>query len=113
VHPDDIDVVVGAAPAERAALLVPSHEGTGTNAMLLRPPQALAPCLGPESLARHVAQARERGVRSERLELPRVGLDIDRPRDLAILMGTGVPCATLEVCERLRVADLLEAGSAL
>jgi hypothetical protein len=42
-----------------------------------------------------------------------VGLDIDRPRDLAILMGTGVPCATLEVCERFRVADLLEAGSAL
>ncbi len=113
LHSEDIDAVIAAAPSGPAALLVPSHEGTGTNAMLLRPPQALTPCLGPDSLARHIAQAQERGVPLERLERPRVGLDIDRPRDLAILMGAGTACATLEVCERLRIADMLEAGSAL
>ena len=53
LHPDDIDAIVAAGSAERSVLIVPSHEGTGTNAMLLRPPQALAPRLGPDSLARH------------------------------------------------------------
>ena len=42
-------------PGRRAAgplgrLLVPSRDGTGTNAMLLRPPGGAAPRLGPDSL---------------------------------------------------------------
>lgn len=111
LHPDDLDAVIAAGPPGRSALIVPSHEGTGTNAMLLRPPQALAPRLGPDSLARHVAQAHRRGLTLARLERPRVGLDIDNPRDLATLMAIGEDCATLEVCARLSVGDRLEAGS--
>ena len=113
LDPEDIDAVVAAGRPERSVLIVPSHEGTGTNAMLLRPPQALAPRLGPDSLARHTTQAHRRGLPLARLERPRVALDIDTPRDLATLMATGGACATLEVCERLALADLLEAGSAL
>ena len=57
-RPDDIDAII-AAPlgAGPSAVLVPSADGTGTNAMLLRPPAALRPRLGPDSLARHRAQA--------------------------------------------------------
>ena len=47
--------------------------------MLLRPPQALAPRLGPDSLARHTAQATAADCALSRLERPRVGLDIDTP----------------------------------
>jgi 2-phospho-L-lactate guanylyltransferase len=112
LHPDDIDAVVAGGPAGVSALIVPSHEGTGTNAMLLRPPQALAPRLGPDSLARHTAQAARRGLTLERLERPRVGLDIDTPADVAALMATGGRCATLEVCARLEIAAHLEARSA-
>ena len=113
LHPDDIDAIVAAGPPERSALIVPSHEGTGTNAMLLRPPQALAPRLGPDSFARHSAQATRRGLVLGRLDLPRVGLDIDHPHDLTALMAAGGTCATLEVCARRGIADLLEAGSTL
>lgn len=113
MRPADIEAILAAAPPERSALIVPSHEMTGTNAMLLRPPTALAPRLGPDSLARHTAQAARRRLPLERLVLPRVGLDIDTPRDLATLMATHDACATLEVCERLEIASLLEAGSAL
>src|SRR5262249_61373221 len=53
-------------PAEVAALLertapvviVPDRHGTGTNALLLTPPYAIAPAFGTGSFARHAALAR-------------------------------------------------------
>jgi 2-phospho-L-lactate/phosphoenolpyruvate guanylyltransferase len=109
----DAALVRAAAPPAPSAVLVPSHEGTGTNAMLLRPPAAIAPRLGPRSLARHLAQAERRGVRVRRLERPRLALDIDTPRDLVALIARGDDCATVAACMRLSVADRLAAGSAL
>jgi 2-phospho-L-lactate guanylyltransferase len=113
IRPDDVAAVLAAARPGPSAVLVPSHEGTGTNAMLLRPPRAIAPRLGPGSLARHLAQATRRGVAVERLERSRVALDIDTPRDLAVLIARGEDCATAAACARLRVAERLAAGSAL
>lgn len=112
-RPEDLDAVVADAPPGPSATLAPSRDGTGTNAMLLRPPAALAPRLGPASYARHTAQAARRGLPVTRLELPRLALDIDTPADLTALVGVGGACATLEVCARLRVAERLEAGSVL
>jgi len=112
-RPEDIAAIVAAGPALPSALLVPSVDGTGTNAMLLRPPAALAPRLGPDSYARHLAQATRRGLASARLELPRLALDIDTPGDLLALVAAGGACATLEVCARRRITEGLEAGSLL
>jgi len=111
--PDDVAAILAGAPPAPSAVLVPSHEGTGTNAMLLRPPEAIAPCLGPDSLARHLAQAERAGVVVARLERPRLALDIDTPRDLAALVAAGGDCATVAACMRLRVGARLRAGSAL
>jgi 2-phospho-L-lactate guanylyltransferase len=112
-RPEDIAQILAAAPPGRSAVLVPSWDGTGTNAMLLRPPAALSPRLGPDSLARHRAQAEGRGVAVVLEHLPRLALDIDTPRDLAALMVRGGTGATLAACARLGMAGLLEAGSAL
>jgi 2-phospho-L-lactate guanylyltransferase len=112
-RPDDVAAILAASPPAPSAVLVPSHEGTGTNAMLLRPPRAIAPRLGPASLARHLAQAGRRGVAAFRLERPRIALDIDTPRDLAALIARGDDCATVAACARLGVAERLGAGSAL
>jgi 2-phospho-L-lactate guanylyltransferase len=112
-RPEDLAAVLAAAPPAPAAVLVPSHDGSGTNAMLLRPPRAIAPRLGPGSLARHLALAARRGVPVTRLERPRIALDIDTPRDLAALIAGGAECATTAACARLGVAGLLAAGSAL
>jgi 2-phospho-L-lactate guanylyltransferase len=85
IRPADIDTIVAHAPRERGVVLVPSRDGTGTNAMLLSGPRVLAPQLGPGSLALHIAQAHEREVPVMRCELPTVALDIDTPEDLVVL----------------------------
>lgn len=112
-RPDDVAAILGHPLAGPSALLVPSADGTGTNAMLLRPPAGLRPRLGPDSFARHSAEAVRRGLALDRLERPRLALDIDTPADLVMLMAVDAPCATLEVCARLEVGLLLGAGSAL
>ena len=75
---------VGALLADPAAgvVIVPDRHGTGTNALLLAPPTAIAPAFGPGSLARHVALA---GDDARVAELPSLGLDVDTPGDLAAL----------------------------
>jgi 2-phospho-L-lactate guanylyltransferase len=112
-RPEDIAAILAHPLAAPSALLVPSADGTGTNAMLLRPPTALRPRLGPDSFARHGVEALQRGLGLERLERPGLALDIDTPTDLIALMGTEASCATLEMCARLEVGLLLGVGSAL
>ena len=84
-----------AAPAEIARVLavgreapviiVPDARGLGTNALLLSPPGAIAPCFGADSGAQHVAAASNRGLASRELRLPSLGFDVDEPEDLASL----------------------------
>ena len=70
---------------EPSALVVPDRHGTGTNALLLSPPDVLAPSFGPDSCRRHVADAGVAGVPAEVVEVPCLALDIDTPDDLEAL----------------------------
>jgi 2-phospho-L-lactate/phosphoenolpyruvate guanylyltransferase len=80
-------------PAEVSALLgedagvviVPDRHGTGTNALLLAPPDVMAPAFGEGSFARHSALARAAGARLRVAEVRTLGLDVDTPDDLAAL----------------------------
>jgi 2-phospho-L-lactate guanylyltransferase len=81
-------------PADLAGLLarsgpgvsvVPDRHGTGTNALVLIPPDAIEPSFGPESCARHVALAEAAGVPVRVDEVPALALDVDTPDDLAAL----------------------------
>ena len=80
-------------PAEVAALLersppvaiVPDRHLTGTNALLLSPPDAIEPSFGPASLARHTSAAEAAGVEYAVERVPTLELDVDTPEDLAAL----------------------------
>jgi 2-phospho-L-lactate guanylyltransferase len=112
VGPDDLAALVALAPERApAAALAPSRDGTGTNAMLLRPPAALAPRLGPGSLARHLAQAARRGVAVAVCERPGLALDVDTPDDLAALCAAGAGRATGAALARAGLAGGLAVGS--
>src|SRR5258708_21333463 len=52
---DDFVSLIEAAGSERRAVVIgASHDGQGTNALLLRPPDVITPSFGPPSLDRHV-----------------------------------------------------------
>ena len=83
--PRDIETLLAHAGAERSALIVPDRHGTGTNALLLTPPDVLGPSFGPDSRRRHLADAQRIGVPAEVVELDSLALDIDTPDDLDAL----------------------------
>jgi 2-phospho-L-lactate guanylyltransferase len=65
--------------------IVPDRHGSGTNALLLTPPDVIEPGFGPDSFARHRRRAEATGAvwHVERLE-PLL-FDVDTPEDLAVL----------------------------
>ena len=81
----ELDELLEGTPAARRVVIVPDRHRTGTNALVLTPPDALEPAFGPGSRARHVASAAARGVPCEVVELPTLALDIDTPDDLDAL----------------------------
>jgi 2-phospho-L-lactate guanylyltransferase len=83
--PADINALLAHEVPERSALIVPDRHGTGTNALLLTPPDVLTPSFGPDSRRRHVADAEAIGVPAEVVELDSLALDIDTPDDLEAL----------------------------
>jgi 2-phospho-L-lactate guanylyltransferase len=73
------------APADPGVVIVPDRHGTGTNALVLTPPDAIAPSFGPGSFVRHVALAEAAGVPHRVERVGALELDVDTPGDLAEL----------------------------
>ncbi len=73
----------GASSSE--VVIVPDRHGTGTNGLLLTPPEAIAPSFGPDSCARHLRLAQEAGVGCRVERVSSLLLDIDTGDDLAAL----------------------------
>jgi 2-phospho-L-lactate guanylyltransferase len=69
----------------RAMTIVPSHDGKGTNALAVSPPDLIPFHFGDASFEPHCAEARALGLEPRILRLPGLGLDIDTPDDLALL----------------------------
>jgi 2-phospho-L-lactate guanylyltransferase len=88
LDPGQLDELLSHVPDAPAALIVPDRHGTGTNALVLTPPNSLAPSFGPGSRERHLADARLAGTAAEVADVPSLALDIDTPDDLAELRHT-------------------------
>jgi 2-phospho-L-lactate/phosphoenolpyruvate guanylyltransferase len=67
--------------APRSALIVPDRHGTGTNALLISPPDALTPSFGEGSCERHFELARQQGATPEVVSVPTLALDVDTAED--------------------------------
>jgi len=64
---------------------VPDRHRTGTNALLLTPPDAIRPAFGEGSCERHVAAARAAGIPHSVEHLRSLALDLDTPADVVAL----------------------------
>jgi 2-phospho-L-lactate guanylyltransferase len=85
-EPEDVEAVLDAwNRTSPAGVIVPSHDGSGTNALLRSPPTLFSSHFGRGSFARHVAEAKKAGVTLHVLPSPRIGRDIDEVEDIEIL----------------------------
>ena len=88
LDPRELDALIARPFEAPSALIVPDRHGTGTNALLLTPPDSLVPAFGPDSRERHVANAEAAGTGAEVIEVASLELDIDAPDDLDLLRTT-------------------------
>ncbi|HSE87663.1 MAG TPA: 2-phospho-L-lactate guanylyltransferase [Candidatus Binatia bacterium] len=92
VRSADIEEVLAQVPEGASApfaLLVPSHDRMGTNALLLAPPDIIKLRFGYDSFSYHVSQVSAQGLPLRFIENERIGLDIDEPTDLEHLLSFG------------------------
>lgn len=81
---EDIRRLYLAATAADGVVIAPSTDG-GTNALLLRPANAIHFAFGPHSFAAHQALAHQAGLPCLRFQSPTLSFDVDWPTDLTTL----------------------------
>src|SRR5262245_51853852 len=88
VTPDEVATLCRALEGP-GVVFVPSRSGRGTNAVLLDPPDTMPLTFGEPSFENHLAAARAAGLSPRVVHLPGIGLDIDAPDDLPVLLERG------------------------
>ncbi len=104
----DIETILAADQAQPSVVLVPSRDGTGTNAILRRPPTLFPSRFGTGSLAKHTKEAEELNVACTLLPLPRVALDIDEPEDVVEFLRQGQGTQIYELLYQMKVSERLK-----
>src|SRR3954469_7657980 len=79
----ELDAHIGRSP--RTVLIIPDRHGTGTNGLVLAPPDVFLPAFGPDSCARHVSRARASGISFALEEVRSMGIDLDTREDYVLL----------------------------
>jgi 2-phospho-L-lactate/phosphoenolpyruvate guanylyltransferase len=73
-------------------IVVPSSDGTGTNALARTPPDCIESRFGPGSFRVHLDQARSKGLPADVLRVPGLMFDLDTPEDVAELVARPYDC---------------------
>ena len=82
---DELHRVLDAAPAE-GAVFVPAYDRRGSNCILRRPASLIPLRFGNDSFLPHCEAMRKTGRELVILEMPGIGLDIDNPHELDLLL---------------------------
>jgi len=83
LEPGDIAVLLEQTTLSPSAVLAPSHDRLGTNALLRIPPDLFPSRFGPDSFALHLAEAERAQAHIAIVNNPRLALDIDDATDIA------------------------------
>ena len=89
VTPEEIRTLLATLEEGSGVAFVPSVSGFGTNGALLVPPDVMALKFGEPSFDNHLEAARQRGLVPAVVSLPGLGLDVDAPEDLSLLLERG------------------------
>jgi 2-phospho-L-lactate/phosphoenolpyruvate guanylyltransferase len=107
VEAADLDALLSIELPAPGALLVPSFEGTGTNAILRAPADLFPSRFGPNSLSLHKQEALRQGVECLVINNPRIALDIDEPQDLKRFLESANHRQTFRLLEEMQVRQRL------
>jgi 2-phospho-L-lactate guanylyltransferase len=120
VQARDIDELLAVECAAPGVVIVPSRDGTGTNAILRTPPTLFPSHFGSGSFAKHCAEARRAGAQAFVRRNVRLEMDVDDETDLRALAQhelsgtqTGVWLRESGVSQRLRLGSTAVAKVAL
>lgn len=112
VQAADIDELLAVECTAPAVVIVPSRDGTGTNAILRTPPTLFPSHFGPGSFAKHCAEAERAGAAIFKRRNTRLEMDVDDESDLRALLQhdlkathTGKWLRESGVAERLRTSS--------
>ncbi len=108
VGAEDIDALLRVDLPQPAALMVPSREGTGTNAIIRTPPGLFPSRFGPDSLALHKGEAVRVGVECLIVENARIALDIDEPADIRALIESESETETFRLLRAMNVIERMK-----
>ena len=93
VIPGDIPLVTGTelnfvldAARREGALIAPAYDGRGSNCVVRRPANLIPLRFGNDSFLPHCEAVRQTGKPLVILEFPGIGLDIDQPHELDLLL---------------------------
>jgi 2-phospho-L-lactate/phosphoenolpyruvate guanylyltransferase len=92
VQASDIDELLAVECAAPAVVLVPSRDGTGTNAILRTPPALFPSHFGAGSFAKHCAEAARAGAKIVVRRNARLEMDVDDEADLRALARRDLSC---------------------
>ncbi|MFI5058173.1 MAG: 2-phospho-L-lactate guanylyltransferase [Candidatus Acidiferrales bacterium] len=113
VQSADLDELLAVECAAPAVVMVPSCDGTGTNAILRMPPALFSSHFGEGSFAKHLAEAEAAGARVIIRRNARLEMDVDDEADVRALLQhdlsgtyTGRWLAESGVAERFAAAIL-------
>ena len=82
---DELRRVLDAAPPE-GAVFVPAYDRRGSNCILRRPASIIPLRFGNDSFLPHCEAMRKTGRELVILEMPGIGLDVDNPHELELLL---------------------------
>ena len=83
---EELSTLVGLA-RRYSVVIVPSADGSGTNALLRTPPDAIEPRFGPDSCRLHVEEAERKGLDWFVVRSPGLLTDIDTPEDVEAFLS--------------------------
>ena len=84
---DDLSALLATAERDQLAVVIaPDRHHTGTNGLVLTPPDAIEPRFGPGSLERHVEAAQAAGASHGVERVESLLYDVDTSDDLAVVV---------------------------
>ncbi len=103
----DVEEMLKPLAATPSAVLAPSWDRMGTNALLRTPPCVFPSHFGPNSFSLHLREAADRGVPLRVVENPRLALDLDDFTDVARFLSRPAEGETYRTLMKLDIQERL------